>query len=196
MKTHVLLDVAMINSVAFYNLQIYINALLNSDAQAILKIICAGRAAFDFSRDDDLIEALNTFLLANAHQHGITTGNIGCSLMDLPDEILIIQKENKAEYSNIVFVSRQYKVKINAYSEQLCNGLKMCCEATGGIYMQTPSISNFLSILGMSRALLHDRNASNGDSRTKVNICPLCLELYSAFVPICKKCKIKFKFSK
>ncbi|KAI5151732.1 transcription initiation factor TFIIH subunit 3 [Enteropsectra breve] len=186
----------------FTALRIFMNAFLRSHPENRIKIINSLKIIHDSSSDNDLETVIE--LSKSGRKLSVTPADVGLALYGSAERILIFSmtSENKdhfLNYAKCMSLAAENKVRIDVFSKLTNNSLELLAEGTGGSCFSTFSIENFLSLLGSfpSEYPIKDVLCYCCSKRTDVgHVCPVCLTVYCKFVPICKRCKIKFIFAK
>lgn len=178
------------------NIRVFINGLTLSNPNSSIKIINSKKIIFDSCKDKNLVDCLTPF------SSRVTPADLGISLMEKPDCVLIISmsKESPDDYLNYLkcmFVAQSHNIVIHGYSKHRESFIKMCCADTKGQYLESLSLRSLFGLLGLpvdspstysTRCMCCHNDVSIG------MVCPICLAIYCKFVPICKNCKIRFSF--
>ncbi|KAM0679961.1 General transcription factor IIH subunit 3 [Glugoides intestinalis] len=184
------------------NLQVFINAFLLCSIDNIVRIVNSKVVIFDSQKDFDLSPV---FLYASQSDSSrITPGDLGFALMDLPSAVLIFEMsegnpDDHLEYIKCMSVAQMHQIPIYGVSNSNNMLVRMCCDGSGGKYLESYKLSELLQLLG---------STGKGKSAYRITcfccknivkvglVCPICLSIFCKFTPVCKKCKTKFSFIK
>lgn len=184
------------------NLQVFINAFLLCSIDNTVRIVNSKTVIFDSQKDFDLSPV---FLYASqAGASRITPCDLGFALMDLPSAVLIFEMsegnpEDHLEYIKCMSVAHMHQIPVYGYSKSNNMLVRMCCDGTGGKFLESYKLVELLQLLGTSGT---EKSAYRitcfcCNKVVKVGlVCPICLSIFCKFTPVCKKCKTKFSFIK
>lgn len=192
------------------NLKVFINAFLLSNPTNSVKIINSKTVIFDSKINMNFSTVLDYLKLQKNHETlRITPGDLGFALMDDPSAILIFDvsniknNENSSEdylnYLKSMFIAQRKHILIHAVSLHGNEFIKMCCEATNGLFFENYALSDLFQILGTPvkrKDSYQIKCACCNRFVTLGLVCPVCLSIFCKFLPVCKKCKTKFNFIK
>ncbi|ELA42581.1 uncharacterized protein VICG_00333 [Vittaforma corneae ATCC 50505] len=190
------------------NLQVFVNACILSDQSNTVKIINSKTVIFnsevhkDFSSVFEYLNSKDDF-----ERLKVTPKDLGFALMDFPTTVLIFEMTDESnekiknsqylEYLKCMFVAQHRKIPIHGFSLHRNILVRMCCEGSGGIFLESCSFSDMFQLLG-NRTKKKDayqiKCACCNNFVTLGLVCPVCLLVYCKFMPVCKKCKTKFTF--
>lgn len=192
------------------NLRVFVNAFILSDHSNVVKIVNSKTIIFnsEIHRDfSSVVEYLNS--RTDFEKLKITPKDLGFALMDLPSAILIFEMSDESDesvknsqyldYLKCMFVAQHRKIPVHGFSLHRNILVKMCCEGSGGIFLEDCSLSDLFQLLGnmpKKKSVYQIKCACCRNFVTFGLVCPVCLMVYCKFMPVCKKCKTKFAFIK
>lgn len=180
------------------NLRVFINAFLIANPQNVVRVVNSAAIIFDSRTGEDF------FTVFEKDGARPTPKDLGFALMELPDSILVFEmspadSSDYIEYLKCMFVAQQRRIKIHAFSRTRNMLVRMCCEGSGGVFLDDYSLSQLFQLLGNApnKASGYSIKCICCDKLVSVGlVCPVCLSVFCKFVPVCKKCKTKFSFIK
>lgn len=194
------------------NLQVFINAFVASDAKNRVRVVNSRAVVFDSAVHMDVSPILEHLDRKTAESDGgspyerlrITPQDIGYSLMDKPDCILLfcMSTEDPGDYLNFMkcmFTAQSRKILIHGFSARGGSCIKMCCEGSGGRFLASCALRDLLGLLGSQTPGKESYEARCTCCHKSISlglVCPICLSVYCRFLPVCRICKSKFSFTK
>ncbi len=183
-------------------LRVFINAVIHSSHENILKIVNNMNIIYDSEKNDN-IETILEYQKRNINEDlRINVRDLGYCIMQKPNNILIwtfdIEDENEYMlYAKCLFSAQKHNCIINGYSFYKNQCIRMCCVGSGGIYFNECNYKNIFKLLGniQKRNEVFMTTCFCCKKHVKVGfVCPICLSIYCKFLPVCKICKTKFSF--
>lgn len=184
------------------SLRVYIAALKLSSFRSTVRIVNSLTVLYDSDTCDDISAVLAFEERSRGADLRIGASDLGFAIVHKPDTVLIysMSPEDPGQYLRYIkcmFVAQKYGIRIDAYCQADDMSVKMCCQGTGGVYLEKNSTCSLLGLLGNVRGssgafpircFCCDRSVHLG------LVCPICLAVYCKFLPVCKRCKTKFTF--
>ncbi|CAD25620.1 hypothetical protein [Encephalitozoon cuniculi GB-M1] len=189
----------------FNDIVVFLNAYHKSSRNNRVVVVSGKTVLFD-SSESDITEIYRII----EHPHGYDVGDLGYALCLHRDEesqivIFTLGRERKDEYLRYLkcmFAAQRFGIRVSAFSLFENKTILQCCASTGGDYSTSEDgcLRFLLSLLGTrgepkplgfpATCYCHNRQVLLG------LVCPICLSVFCRFVPVCKKCKSKFSFTK
>lgn len=190
-------------------LKIFINAFSLSQPKSRILLINSLQPVFDSESDSSLINKIEQFInqkYSQTDQLPVTPCDVGYAILNNPDKIFIFNltapdPNHYNAYLKCIFAAKRKNIVIDVYSSLENTPLRICSEGTGGRFVLSAEPSSLLRLLGI-------RQLDRTENMCKVfcacctkpcnigMVCPVCLTIYCKFVPVCKKCKTKFEFTR
>lgn len=142
---------------------------------------------FNYNNVDNLANDIGYTLVLSRDMHN-------CKII-----VVSLSKENKNDYLKylkIAFIAKRYR---NKHSIYVFSYYRNPALSEIGYYHDNFSLSTFIQLLcatkpkklffSSTKCICHEKEIVYG------LVCPICLSIYCRFVPVCKKCRIKFNFN-
>ena len=181
------------------NLQVFINALLLSTPSAVVRVVNSRTVVFD----SQLHPSFST-VLTHPSRCGVDPGDLGYALIAMPTAVVVFEMSRPRStdylgYLKCMSYAHTRGIPVHAFSLHKSMLLKMCSEGTGGMFLESPSLSSLFQLLGNftnTRGAYSMSCLCCSKSVSVGFVCPVCLSVFCKFIPVCKKCKTKFSFVK
>ncbi|WUR03062.1 general transcription factor IIH subunit 3 (TF2H3) [Vairimorpha necatrix] len=110
-----------------------------------------------------------------------------------------IHEQDYFKLLNCAFTAKRYDIRIDCLSTTNNPILRQCSIITKGLYI-TNTLKGLINLLGNKQSqsvmsfnikcVCHNQDVLVGLT------CPVCLGVYCKFIPVCKRCKTKFNFTR